>query len=171
MAEWVAPDLPSEPHVADTSVWLSSEAAMEVESTRAPSERAASVAASPSASTIALPMDSGPAKPPIRPKIDLTTERGKVLSAGKEPRKRAGRTMFGVVLGTLNKAKSEDKARAASDAAKKRALIDQRLQSKIARETSSVRRQEEARGKRAAAGRKQDELALKDTVVCLYSLT
>lgn len=42
-----------------------------------------------------------------RPKIDLTVPSGE--------RKR-GKSMFGIVLGTLNKAKIEDKERNASDA-------------------------------------------------------
>lgn len=47
---------------------------------------------------------SGPKK---RPRIDMATE----------PRERKrGKTMFGLVLGTLNKAKNEDKERNASDA-------------------------------------------------------
>lgn len=42
-----------------------------------------------------------------RPKIDLT------VMAGERKR---GKSMFGIVLGTLNKAKIEDKERNASDA-------------------------------------------------------
>lgn len=45
-----------------------------------------------------------------RPRLDLS-------STGTDPRERKrGRGMFGLVLGTLNKAKVEDKERSASDA-------------------------------------------------------
>ncbi|KAH7104387.1 hypothetical protein BKA62DRAFT_694539 [Auriculariales sp. MPI-PUGE-AT-0066] len=144
------------------------DAAMEVEMRQdEASERAVSL--SPPPQTVELttePTDvprepAAPPKPAVRPKLDFKVER----AGGAGVRKRAGRTMFGVVLGTLNKAKIEDKERAASEAAKKRALIDQRLQSKIARETNSVRKQEEARSKRSAAQRKQDDLALKDSII------
>ncbi|KAH0829030.1 hypothetical protein J3R83DRAFT_2484 [Lanmaoa asiatica] len=90
-----------------------------------------------------------------RPKIDLTVLSGE--------RKR-GKSMFGIVLGTLNKAKIEDKERNASEAAKKRQLIDQRLQTKLRKETDSVRRAEEAKKDKTTANRKEEELQLKDSI-------
>ncbi|KAI0782938.1 hypothetical protein C8Q75DRAFT_737264 [Abortiporus biennis] len=90
-----------------------------------------------------------------RPRIDLTTE----------PRERKrGKTMFGLLVGTLNKAASEDKERNASDAAKKRQLIEQRLQDKLRKETDSVRRAEEAKKDKTTANRKEEELQLKDSI-------
>ncbi|KAJ7224371.1 hypothetical protein GGX14DRAFT_425408 [Mycena pura] len=74
------------------------------------------------------------------------------------------RGMFGVLLGTLNKAKIEDKERSASEAAKKRQLIDQRLQNKLRKETDSVRRAEEARKDKLTANRKEEDLQLKDSI-------
>ena len=109
-----------------------------------------------------------------RPKIDLTVLSGE--------RKR-GKSMFGIVLGTLNKAKIEDKERNASEAvclflfvppplhsrpapqAKKRQLIEQRLQTKLRKETDSVRRAEEAKKDKTTANRKEEELQLKDSIV------
>ncbi|KAJ6518667.1 hypothetical protein C8R45DRAFT_851077 [Mycena sanguinolenta] len=88
-----------------------------------------------------------------RPKLDLS-----------EPQKRKRGGMFGLLLGTLNKAKIEDKERSASDAAKKRQLIDQRLQNKLRKETDSVRRAEEARKDKLNANRKEEDLQLKDSV-------
>nr|GAT46751.1 predicted protein [Mycena chlorophos] len=90
-----------------------------------------------------------------RPRLDVS-----------EPQKRK-RGMFGVLLGTLKQAKQEDKERNASEAAKKRQLIDLRLQTKLKRETDSVRRAEEARKEKLAANRKEEELQLKDS---LYKL-
>ncbi|KIK91881.1 hypothetical protein PAXRUDRAFT_830468 [Paxillus rubicundulus Ve08.2h10] len=90
-----------------------------------------------------------------RPKIDLG-----VLSGER----RRGKSMFGIVLGTLNKAKIEDKERNASEAAKKRQLIEQRLQTKLRKETDSVRRAEEAKKDKNAANRKEEELQLKDSI-------
>lgn len=72
--------------------------------------------------------------------------------------------MFGLVLGTLNRAKNEDKARNSSDAAKKRQLIEQRLQDKLRKETDSVRRAEEAKKDKTSANRKEEELQLKDSI-------
>ncbi|EIW80136.1 hypothetical protein CONPUDRAFT_36976, partial [Coniophora puteana RWD-64-598 SS2] len=89
-----------------------------------------------------------------RPRIDL---------GGLGERKR-GKSMFGIVLGTLNKAKIEDKERNASDAAKKRHLIEQRLQTKLKRETDSVRRAEEAKKDKTSATRKEEELQFKDSI-------
>ncbi|KAF8805237.1 hypothetical protein BYT27DRAFT_7142640 [Phlegmacium glaucopus] len=89
-----------------------------------------------------------------RPRLDL--------GAGRE-RKR-GKSMFGILVGTLNKAKIEDKERNASEAAKKRQLIDQRLQAKLRKETDSVRRAEEAKKDKTAANRKEEELQLKDSI-------
>ncbi|KAJ7760457.1 hypothetical protein B0H16DRAFT_1719959 [Mycena metata] len=88
-----------------------------------------------------------------RPRLDLS-----------EPQKRKRGGMFGLLLGTLNKAKIEDKERNASDAAKKRQLIDQRLQNKLRKETDSVRRAEEARKDKLTANRKEEDLQLKDSI-------
>ncbi|PSS05534.1 hypothetical protein PHLCEN_2v3736 [Hermanssonia centrifuga] len=90
-----------------------------------------------------------------RPRLDLATD--------TRERKR-GKSMFGLVLGTLNKAKNEDKQRNASEAAKKRQLIEQRLQDKLRKETDSVRRAEEAKKDKTIANRKEEELQLKDSI-------
>ncbi|KAG9312257.1 hypothetical protein JVU11DRAFT_7559 [Chiua virens] len=90
-----------------------------------------------------------------RPRIDFTVLSGE--------RKR-GKSMFGLVVGTLNKAKIEDKERNASEAAKKRQLIEQRLQDKLRKETDSVRRAEEAKKDKTAANRREEELQLKDSI-------
>ena len=113
-----------------------------------------------------------------RPRLDLTVE-------GARERKR-GKSMFGILLGTLNKAKIEDKERNASEAvrispfsfrtcrnpdhqhipqAKKRQLIEQRLQSKLRKETDSVRRAEEAKKDKTLANRKEEDLQFKDSIV------
>ncbi|KAG6852914.1 hypothetical protein C0991_008173 [Blastosporella zonata] len=92
-----------------------------------------------------------------RPRLDLDA-----LAGGRE-RKR-GKSMFGLLVGTLNKAKIEDKERNASEAAKKRQLIEQRLQNKLRKETDSVRRAEEAKKDKMAANRKEEDLQLKDSI-------
>ncbi|KAF9645929.1 hypothetical protein BDM02DRAFT_3119495 [Thelephora ganbajun] len=90
-----------------------------------------------------------------RPRLDLNSE----------PRERKrGKTMFGLLVGTLNKAKTEDKERSATDAAKKRQMIEQRLQDKLKKETDSVRRAEEAKKEKQTANRKEEELQLKDSI-------
>jgi len=90
-----------------------------------------------------------------RPRLDLTSE----------PRERKrGKTMFGLLVGTLNKAKTEDKQRSATDAAKKRQMIEQRLQDKLKKETDTVRRAEEAKKEKQIANRKEEELQLKDSI-------
>jgi len=72
--------------------------------------------------------------------------------------------MFGLLVGTLNKAKTEDKQRSATDAAKKRQMIEQRLQDKLKKETDSVRRAEEAKKEKQISNRKEEELQLKDSI-------
>ena len=49
--------------------------------------------------------------------------------------------------------------------AKKRQLIEQRLQNKLRKETDSVRRAEEAKKDKNIANRKEEELQLKDSIV------
>ncbi|TFY61370.1 hypothetical protein EVJ58_g4554 [Rhodofomes roseus] len=90
-----------------------------------------------------------------RPRIDMAPEAGQ--------RKR-GKSMFALALGTLTKAKNEDRQRGQSDAAKKRQEIEQRLQDKLRKETDSVRRAEEAKKDKTASNRKEEELQLKDSI-------
>jgi hypothetical protein len=91
-----------------------------------------------------------------RPRLDL--------SAGFLGGRKRGKSMFGVLMNTLAKAKVEDKERNASEAAKKRQLIDQRLQAKLRKETDSVRRAEEAKRDKMSANRREEELQLKDSI-------
>jgi len=93
--------------------------------------------------------------PKKRPRLDLTI--------GPRERKR-GKSMFGLLVGTLNKAKTEDEARNASEAAKKRQLIDKRLQDRLRKETDSVRRAEEAKKDKHSANRKEEEIQLKNSI-------
>jgi len=78
--------------------------------------------------------------------------------------RKRGKSMFGLLVGTLNKAKTEDEARNASEAAKKRHLIDKRLQDRLRKETDSVRRAEEAKKDKHTANRKEEEIQLKNTI-------
>ncbi|EJD08252.1 uncharacterized protein FOMMEDRAFT_74921 [Fomitiporia mediterranea MF3/22] len=95
---------------------------------------------------------------PRRPRLNL-----QALGVGGGERKR-GKSMFGVLVNTLNKAKAEDKERSASEAAKKRMLIEQRLQSKLKKETDIVRQIEEAKKDKITASRKEEDLQLKDSI-------
>ncbi|KAF8911681.1 hypothetical protein CPB84DRAFT_1671609, partial [Gymnopilus junonius] len=102
-----------------------------------------------------------------RPRFDFSGAAG---ASGKE-RKR-GKSMFGILVGTLNKAKIEDKERNASDAltftfyitGEKRQLIEQRLQAKLRKETDSVRRAEDAKKDKTLANRKEEDLQIKDSI-------
>ena len=49
--------------------------------------------------------------------------------------------------------------------AKKRQMIEQRLQDKLKKETDSVRRAEEAKKEKQISNRKEEELQLKDSIV------
>lgn len=49
--------------------------------------------------------------------------------------------------------------------AKKRHLIEKRLQTKLRKETDSVRRAEEAKKNKNSANRKEEDLQLKDSIV------
>jgi len=90
-----------------------------------------------------------------RPRLDL---------AADTREKKRGKSMFGLLVGTLNKAKNEDKERNATEAARKRQLIDQRLQDKLKKETDSVRRAEESKKEKQTSNRKEEELQLKDSI-------
>lgn len=102
----------------------------------------------------ASPME-GPGAGRKRPRLDLTVD--------SRERKR-GKSMFGILLGTLNKAKKEDQDRNTSEAAKKRADIDRRLQAQIAEEHDTSRRLEEIKRDRQAANRKEEELKLRQSI-------
>ncbi|KAI0295249.1 hypothetical protein BC826DRAFT_909350 [Russula brevipes] len=78
--------------------------------------------------------------------------------------RKRGKSMFGLLVGTLNKAKTEDEARNASEAAKKRQLIDKRLQDRLRKETDTVRRAEEAKKDKHTANRKEEETQLKNSI-------
>ncbi|KAF8652665.1 hypothetical protein AX16_004271 [Volvariella volvacea WC 439] len=107
-----------------------------------------------------------PAQPPTRkrPRLDLSVLGGAGGDGADGRERKRGKTMFGILVGTLNKAKIEDKERNASDAAKKRQQIEQRLQDKLKRETDSVRRAEEAKKDKTHANRKEEDLQLKDSI-------
>ncbi|TCD63866.1 hypothetical protein EIP91_004880 [Steccherinum ochraceum] len=98
-----------------------------------------------------------------RPRLDLSVAASEKEAAGRE-RKRGKKSMFGVLLGTLNQAKSEDKERSRSEAAKKRQLTEQRLQDRLRKETDSVRRAEEVKKDKTIANRKEEDLQLKDSI-------
>lgn len=92
-----------------------------------------------------------------RPRIEMAAD------PASQQRKR-GKSMFGLLVGTLTKAKNEDKERNSSEAAKKRQLIEQRLQEKLRKETDSVRRAEEAKKDKTTANRKEEDLQLRDSI-------
>ncbi|KAF8341006.1 hypothetical protein F5887DRAFT_1104994 [Amanita rubescens] len=101
---------------------------------------------------------AAPATSKKRPRLDLTD------ATGDNRNRKRGKSMFGILLGTLNRAKIEDKERSASEAAKKRHLIEQRLQIKLKKETDSVRKAEEAKRDKTTANRKEEDLQLKDSI-------
>ncbi|KAF9021625.1 hypothetical protein BDZ89DRAFT_231821 [Hymenopellis radicata] len=82
----------------------------------------------------------------------------------KKTRPRLDRKVFGLVLGTLQKASHEDKVHRASDAAKKRQQLETRLASKLRSETAVVRRKEDARRDKTTALRKEEEWGVRDSV-------
>ncbi|TFK19432.1 hypothetical protein FA15DRAFT_674450 [Coprinopsis marcescibilis] len=108
----------------------------------------------PTTPTEQTPQASGERR---RPRLNL----GAALGGGE---RRRGKGMLALALGTLNKAKIEDKERNASEAAKKRQLIEKRLQLKLRKETDSVRRAEEAKKDKSLANRKEEDLQLKDSI-------
>ena len=58
-----------------------------------------------------------------------------------------------------------------NEQARKRQLIEQRLQDKLRKETDSVRRAEEAKREKTSANRKEEELQLKDSIVRAFKPT
>ncbi|KAG8729162.1 hypothetical protein FRC12_021219 [Ceratobasidium sp. 428] len=81
-----------------------------------------------------------------------------------EPRKK-GRSVFGMVLGTLKKAKDEDKARASTETAKRRAEVEGRLARELNRRKDQVRMESESKKQRSKANQREDDLALKDSMI------
>ncbi|KAG9092445.1 hypothetical protein FRC06_011916 [Ceratobasidium sp. 370] len=99
-------------------------------------------------------MDTNDSLPKKRPRIDMNAE----------PRKR-GRSVFGMVLGTLKKAKDEDKARASTETAKRRAEVEERLARELNRRKDQVRMESESKKQRTKANQREEDLALKDSMV------
>ncbi|CAG7854706.1 SubName: Full=Uncharacterized protein {ECO:0000313/EMBL:CCA66393.1} [Serendipita indica DSM 11827] len=99
-----------------------------------------------------------------------TQERGKVQSRPDRTRRKLDlsqnkRGAFSVLLGTLSKAKKEDKIRSASEAAQKRALLEKRLNAKLARETISAGRAEQSKRIQGTANKREQELAMKHSLM------
>jgi hypothetical protein len=107
------------------------------------------------------PLSPEPSAPQrARPKLDMST------TSAKPGERKKTRSLFGVLVGTLNKARVEDKERSATVAAQKRAMLDQRLQMKLRREKDSGRRADEVKKDRLGAGRREEELGIKQAAVC-----
>ncbi|KAI0333211.1 hypothetical protein GY45DRAFT_1272338 [Cubamyces sp. BRFM 1775] len=120
--------------------------------------------APPSVQDTSMQVEATPAPDAVSGETKAGTKKRPRIDMAVEPRERKrGKTMFGLVLGTLAKAKNEDQERNASEAAKKRQLIEQRLQDKLRKETDSVRRAEEVKKDKTTANRKEEELQLKDS--------
>ncbi|KAG9054042.1 hypothetical protein FS842_006380 [Serendipita sp. 407] len=119
------------------------------------------------ASPVQTPLEveeSGPAAPPAAPQPRAERTRRKLdLTQNK-------RGAFSVLMGTLNRAKKEDKERNASEAAQKRVLLEKRLHAKLARQTMSADRATQSKRERAAATKKEEELALKENLVSTFSV-
>ncbi|KAG9097990.1 hypothetical protein FS749_004951 [Ceratobasidium sp. UAMH 11750] len=99
-------------------------------------------------------MDTNDSLPKKRPRIDMNAE----------PRKK-GRSVFGMVLGTLKKAKDEDKARASTETAKRRAEVEERLARELNRRKDQVRMESESKKQRTKANQREEDLALKDSMI------
>ncbi|KAF8706754.1 pinin/SDK/memA/ protein conserved region, partial [Rhizoctonia solani] len=99
-------------------------------------------------------MDTNDSQLKKRPRIDMATE----------PRKK-GRSVFGMVLGTLKKAKDEDKARASTETAKRRAEVEERLARELTRRKDQVRMESESKKQRSKAHQREEDIALKDSMI------
>ncbi|EJF57335.1 hypothetical protein BD309DRAFT_1044550 [Dichomitus squalens] len=109
---------------------------------------------------------SAEAPAPASAEVDAKTAKKRPrLDMAVEPRERKrGKTAFGLLLGTLAKAKDEAKERNASEAARRRQQIEKKTLDKLRKETDSVRRAEEAKKDKTTANRKEEELQLKDSI-------
>ncbi|CUA66975.1 hypothetical protein RSOLAG22IIIB_02885 [Rhizoctonia solani] len=99
-------------------------------------------------------MDTNDSQPKKRPRLDMNTE----------PRKK-GRSVFGMVLGTLKKAKDEDKVRANTETAKRRAEVEERLARELTRRKDQVRMESESKKQRSKAHQREEDIALKDSMI------
>ncbi|KAG8757947.1 hypothetical protein FRC11_004172 [Ceratobasidium sp. 423] len=99
-------------------------------------------------------MDTNDSQPKKRPRLDMNTE----------PRKK-GRSVFGMVLGTLKKAKDEDNARANTETAKRRAEVEGRLARELTRRKDQVRMESESKKQRSKAHQREEDIALKDSMI------
>ncbi|KAG8995048.1 hypothetical protein FRB93_001238 [Tulasnella sp. JGI-2019a] len=97
---------------------------------------------------------------------DMKTRKRPRLDLEVEPRKKT-RSVFGQVFGTLKKARDQDSKEKSSDSVKKRIEIDTRIMGKITREQITVRKQDEAKRDRTMANRKEEDLAIKDSILRL----
>ncbi|CAE6375091.1 unnamed protein product [Rhizoctonia solani] len=99
-------------------------------------------------------MDTNDSQPKKRPRIDMATE----------PRKK-GRSVFGMVLGTLKKAKDEDKVRASTETARRRAEVEERLARELTRRKDQARMESESKKQKSRAHQREEDIALKDSMI------
>ncbi|KAF8608188.1 hypothetical protein BDV93DRAFT_466471 [Ceratobasidium sp. AG-I] len=99
-------------------------------------------------------METSESQPKKRPRINMVNE----------PRKK-GRSVFGMLVGTLKKAKDEDKVRASTDTARRRAEVEERLARELTRQKDQVRMESESKKQRSKAHQREEDIALKDSMI------
>jgi len=99
-------------------------------------------------------METGESQTKKRPRINMVNE----------PRKK-GRSVFGMLVGTLKKAKDEDKARANTETARRRAEVEERLMRELTRQKDQVRMESESKKQRSKAHQREEDIALKDSMI------
>ncbi|GAA6007949.1 hypothetical protein JCM10207_006977 [Rhodosporidiobolus poonsookiae] len=118
------------------------------------------------------PMADKPSARPAPEEDDETDEkreekRRRTEKVKKESRARGNR-MFGVMLGTLKRANAQVKTAGATDAGKKRAEIEEKLQEKLGKERREAidksAREREARELRVEIARREEEIAVAESI-------
>ncbi|KAH8827758.1 hypothetical protein DL96DRAFT_1600199 [Flagelloscypha sp. PMI_526] len=116
-----------------------------------------------------------PSSPPApvagrkRPRIDLSTSLGTGGSTSGEGRKRAGKSMFGLALSTLAKAKTDTATLLSSGGMKQRAQVESRLQTRLRAEKDIIQKGEDVKKDRIGATRKEEDTVLRDSLVKLQT--
>lgn len=89
-------------------------------------------------------------------------------SAGKATSGPKKRSMFGLLVGTLEAARTQTSNLAASESYKKRLHTESRLRTRLEKESKESREVEESKKERTAVTRKEESLVARDGVVRIF---
>ncbi|KIY44326.1 hypothetical protein FISHEDRAFT_51698, partial [Fistulina hepatica ATCC 64428] len=87
-----------------------------------------------------------------------------VMTEGPSRERKRGKGIFGMMLGTLKEAQTEDQRRSAAAGAQRRKEKEITIQSRLRKDVDSSRRADEIRRNKTTANRKEEDIQLQDSI-------